>query len=957
MDPVPPSSSLSRPLPTSSSLPPRPHPPPHLPSQQQGQIYSTRPRPPPARQGAPASQRNFAQSSAGGATSHLGFGATAGSGGGSGPPPALGAPAPQPSLGVVAAQRGPSPRGLGRGTNRAAGGGGGGEGQVEDGPAGGGRNARRDVGVLSEAQRNKKAHWGDSYVPAEETIRNDYSSEYVQTGARPQNHLRNTAVETRFAEYPKLGQLLGHKHALLSSPHHSIPPTYFNLSSLAPLPPNPISSSSTPAPTSGISSLTPPSDMQRALTTLHPSRFDSILLTPPAHTSFEELAALDLGREAATPGFVWLWVGSGQTGAGAGEGKEGAGKNVGGGVGLEKGRELLSLWGYRRCEDIVWLKTNKRDPEGDLTRDPSPLFTSTIEHCLMGIRGTVRRSTDSNIVHCNVDTDVLVWEGDEEDPDLKPPELQSLIENFCLGTRRLHLYGSPHALRRGWLTVSAPAAPSSSSTSLSTTALSPSTTKTTSEPLYSPTSTVHPVEKEGSEEEQRERWGVEGPREWDKKEWDSRWRRPGVGAGMARSVSGEVLAGASGSRRGSGAEGEGEVVRVESLLPYVEELDALRPKSPPQRNGVPSSGGLGRGRGAGLGVTRSGLVAQGQGGGSGQQASQSSSGTSTPLSGPGLGVGMGRGRGRGNGMLAVPGGHGGAVLPPPPPPPMGMPYPPPAPAGSAPPFPGYPYQQQHFPPPQAPSQHLQHLQQQQAAYGGGTPLQPHPMHPHQPQQQQHSPFSSYAATPQPFSPGGYPSPSPHFQPQQLHPHYNPLHPASPCAPPAPPPSAPPAFGNYPSHNFNHHANANPNPASPYASANASVYHTHSPHSFSPSPAFAPAALPPGVAVHPDFTPPPPNVDQISALLSSTHPFPSFPSSASASGAGSVASSFSPSPGLSPVMNAHYLPRMPSNASLALSSAGGGDGELVYPISSRRTSVTSAASGGVGGLGGSGMQQQ
>lgn len=35
------------------------------------------------------------------------------------------------------------------------------------------------------------------------------------------------------------------------------------------------------------------------------------------------------------------------------------------------------------------------------------------------------------------------------------------------------------------------------------------------------------------------------------------------------------------------------------------ELDNLRPKSPPGRDGQASSGGLGRGRGAGLGVTRS----------------------------------------------------------------------------------------------------------------------------------------------------------------------------------------------------------------------------------------------------------------------------------------------------------------------------------------------------------------
>lgn len=83
---------------------------------------------------------------------------------------------------------------------------------------------------MSGAQARKKDRWADTYVrllshrgrtlpqkradapspaaaaaaaaqiPAEETIRNDYSGHYVQTGQRPQNHLRNTAVETRFSE-------------------------------------------------------------------------------------------------------------------------------------------------------------------------------------------------------------------------------------------------------------------------------------------------------------------------------------------------------------------------------------------------------------------------------------------------------------------------------------------------------------------------------------------------------------------------------------------------------------------------------------------------------------------------------------------------------------------------------------------------------------------------------------
>jgi hypothetical protein len=32
------------------------------------------------------------------------------------------------------------------------------------------------------------------------------------------------------------------------------------------------------------------------------------------------------------------------------------------------------------------------------------------EHCLMGIKGTVRRSTDGHIIHANIDTDIIIAE-------------------------------------------------------------------------------------------------------------------------------------------------------------------------------------------------------------------------------------------------------------------------------------------------------------------------------------------------------------------------------------------------------------------------------------------------------------------------------------------------------------------------------------------------------------------
>ena len=79
------------------------------------------------------------------------------------------------------------------------------------------------------------------------------------------------------------------------------------------------------------------------LSSLHPNKFDAILVDPPFSSSFtwDDLQDLPVPNLAADPSFVFLWVGSG-----AGEG-------------LERGREILAKWGYRRCEDVVWVKTNK----------------------------------------------------------------------------------------------------------------------------------------------------------------------------------------------------------------------------------------------------------------------------------------------------------------------------------------------------------------------------------------------------------------------------------------------------------------------------------------------------------------------------------------------------------------------------------------------------------------------
>ena len=89
----------------------------------------------------------------------------------------------------------------------------------------------------------------------------------------------------------------------------------------------------------------------------------------------------------------------------------------------------------------------------------------------MGIKGTVRRSTDGDFIHANVDIDLIIDEEPEPGSLDKPIEMFHIIEHFCLGTlprlifqikritmsatgrRRLHIFGRDSSIRPGWLTV------------------------------------------------------------------------------------------------------------------------------------------------------------------------------------------------------------------------------------------------------------------------------------------------------------------------------------------------------------------------------------------------------------------------------------------------------------------------------------------------------------------------
>lgn len=248
--------------------------------------------------------------------------------------------------------------------------------------------------------------------------KNDYCLHFVDTGERPQNFIRDYEEEKRFLDYPKLNELLKRKNEVLQK--RATPPIYYK------------------------------ADLKILdLSTL--GKFDVIMIDPPLEEyakrgealgidnpnlnpwSYEELSNLKIETLADSCCFLFLWVGSTE--------------------GLDKGRLLLKKWNFRRCEDIVWVKTNKHNAKRRIYKDDNTLLQHTKEHCLVGIKGAVKRGTDGHFIHANIDTDVIVAEEPPLGSTEKPQELYRIIERFCLGRKRIELFGEDHNIRPGWITV------------------------------------------------------------------------------------------------------------------------------------------------------------------------------------------------------------------------------------------------------------------------------------------------------------------------------------------------------------------------------------------------------------------------------------------------------------------------------------------------------------------------
>ncbi|KAI5969301.1 KAR4 [Candida margitis] len=120
---------------------------------------------------------------------------------------------------------------------------------------------------------------------------------------------------------------------------------------------------------------------------------------------------------------------------------------------------------FRRSEELIFLPINDKSPyypHVANTAEEKSLFEKQQWHCWMCITGTVRRSTDNDLIHCNIDTDLQIESPStvtKHGRNACPAQIYQVAENFSNSNRRLHIIPSKlgpetHVkLRPGWVVL------------------------------------------------------------------------------------------------------------------------------------------------------------------------------------------------------------------------------------------------------------------------------------------------------------------------------------------------------------------------------------------------------------------------------------------------------------------------------------------------------------------------
>lgn len=250
----------------------------------------------------------------------------------------------------------------------------------------------------------------------------DYANNYVHSGTLPVTYISN--VENATQGYPRLQKLKDLKKDQILK--HAITPCGARVRS------------------------------QDIVSTLHTwiheynLQFDVVMIGALVDNQFIRpiLEQLPLHRLCAKPGFLFVWATS------------------------RKIQELSKIlageqWNkkFRRSEELVFVTIDKSSPYypgNDSYSNPDCMFENQQWHCWMCITGTVRRSTDNHLIHCNVDTDLQLEPRKTTIAEYNavPDTMYRVAENFSNANRRLHIipsrtgYNTPVRLRRGWVIMS-----------------------------------------------------------------------------------------------------------------------------------------------------------------------------------------------------------------------------------------------------------------------------------------------------------------------------------------------------------------------------------------------------------------------------------------------------------------------------------------------------------------------
>ncbi|RLV90913.1 Karyogamy protein KAR4 [Spathaspora sp. JA1] len=250
----------------------------------------------------------------------------------------------------------------------------------------------------------------------------DYCNNYVHTGIPASKYIRN--VNNPIEGYPKLAKL--HQLKKQQIRKHALKPYGCRV----------------------------PSD--RIIPTLNKwievygLKFDVIMIGALVENQFilPILNNIPIYKLCSKPGFLFIWSTT------------------------QKIQELTKLLNndnfnkkFRRSEELIFLAIDKKSPYypgdfgGGTDLESLPLFERQQWHCWMCITGTVRRSTDNHLIHCNVDTDLQIESpsNKQKSANAVPEAIYRVAENFSNSNRRLHLipsklgYDTPIKLRPGWV--------------------------------------------------------------------------------------------------------------------------------------------------------------------------------------------------------------------------------------------------------------------------------------------------------------------------------------------------------------------------------------------------------------------------------------------------------------------------------------------------------------------------